>query len=340
MRARRALIGLLVAASLTSACAVREPQVGVSAAQPLGVFCGEQCRAALASETPPEQVSCQVAFLNPATSFPYGAAQALAAQRVATAYPGMRFSVLNAEGSVTTQTSQLDTVVNAGADVVILDAVVADALAPAARRAMERGAKVIAVDRSVNAPVLSTIKAPDVELGDRIAEHAAEQLGGRGRVAILSGTPGASPTIDRTTGITRTLARYPGIEIVDDVNGNYDITQGYQATRNLLAKYGSGELDWIISHGDVMSLGAIQAIKAAHREGTVRISGIDGQQQGLERVADGSYEATVVYPVAVSAGVVAAAKTCAGEPLPERIPLDYPLVTRAEVDQYLSTTYG
>lgn len=45
-------------------------------------------------------------------------------------------------------------------------------------------------------------------------------------------------------------------------------------------------------------------------------------------------------PVAVSASVVAAAKTCAGEPLPERIPLDYPLVTRAEVDQYLNTTYG
>ena len=312
MKARRALVGLLVAVSLTSACAVRDPQVGVSATDPLGAFCGEQCRTALASATPPGQVSCRVAFLNAATSFPYGAAQALAAQRVATAYPGMRFSELNGGGSVTTQTSQLDTVVNAGVDVVLLDAVVADALAPAVRRATDRGVAVIAVDRSVNAPVLSTIKAPDVELGDRVAEQAAEQLGGRGRVAILSGTPGASPTIDRTTGITRTLARYPGIEIVDDVNGNYDITQGYQATRNLLAKYASGELDWIISQGDVMSLGAIQAIKAAHRGGTVRISGIDGQQQGLDRVADGSYEATVIYPVAVSAGVVSAGAVCAG----------------------------
>lgn len=325
---------------LAGGCAVRQPEVGAASADPLGMFCGDQCRGALATDAAAQQVDCQVAFLNPATSFPYGAAQAAAAQRAAAAFPNMRFSVLNGEGSVTTQSSQLDTVVNAGAAVVILDAVVKDALAPAAQRAMQRGVKVIAVDRSVEAPVLTTIKAPDVELGDRVAEHAAEQLGGKGKIAVLSGTPGASPTIDRTAGITRTLAKYPGIQVVDDVNGNYDITQAYQATRNLLAKYEQGQLDWIISEADNMSLGAIQAIKAARRQDNVRISGIDGQEQGLERVADGTYQATVIYPIAVSAGVVAAAKACSGEPLPAQISLDYPLVTRDQAHAYLGTTYG
>ena len=88
-----------------------------------------------------------------------------------------------------------------------------------------------------------------------------------------------------------------------------------------------------------MSLGAIKAITAAGRTGDVKLSGIDGQEEGFQAIQNGTYAATVVYPLVQPAAIVAAAKVCTGESLPQSIALSYPLVTKANVAQYLGTTY-
>ena len=176
----------------------------------LGPYCDTTCGAALKLTASPSSVSCKVAFLDDATSFPYGAAQLALSQTYAKKYfPNMQLTVLNGNNDPATQSSQLDTVVSQGFKTVVLDPVVADALVPATKRAVTAGVKVVAIDRTVNTPVLSTIKAPDVPLAVRAAQYIAETLHGKGNVAILSGTPGASPTIDRTAGFNQVISKYP-----------------------------------------------------------------------------------------------------------------------------------
>lgn len=306
----------------------------------LGPFCDATCGAALLLTASPSSISCKVALLDDATSFPYGAAQLALSQTYAKKYfPNMQLTVLNGNNDPATQSSQLDTVVSQGFETVILDPVVSDALVPATKRAVTAGVKVVVIDRTVNTPVLSTIKAPDVPLAVRAAQYIAETMHGKGNVAILSGTPGASPTIDRTAGFNQVISKYPGIKVVADVNGNYDTNAGYTAISNLLTRFPKGQIDWIFSEADVMSLGAIKAITAAGRTSDVKLSGIDGQEEGFQAIQAGNYAATVVYPLVQPAAVVAAAKVCAGESLPQSIALSYPLVTRANVAQYLGTTY-
>jgi hypothetical protein len=50
--------------------------------------------------------------------------------------------------------------------------------------------------------------------------------------------------------------------------------------------------------------------------------------------------ADVVYPVVQPAAEVAAAKVCAGESVPAKVALQYPLVTTANVSKYLGTNFG
>jgi ribose transport system substrate-binding protein len=306
----------------------------------LGPYCNSTCQAALALHAAPSSINCRVAFLDDATTFPYGATQASDAKKYATQYfPHMQMTVLDGANNPSTQSSQLDTVVAQGYKDIILDADVSAALAPATKRAVAAGAKVVSIDRTVSSPVLSVIKAPDVPLGAREAQYVADQLHGSGNVVILSGTPGASPTIDRTAGIMSVLKKYPGIHVLANVNGDYTTATADQVTTNLLTRYPKGKVSWIISEADAMTLGSITAEKNSGRT-DVKLASIDGQQQGLQAVQAGQIAADVVYPVVQPAAEVAIAKVCAGESLPANIALEYPLVTKGNVNKYLGTNFG
>jgi ribose transport system substrate-binding protein len=65
------------------------------------------------------------------------------------------------------------------------------------------------------------------------------------------------------------------------------------------------------------------------------VFGIDGEAEALDLVKDGSYAATVGYPLVVKESAIAAAKLCAGEPVDARIKLDSTLIDNTNVDQYL-----
>jgi ribose transport system substrate-binding protein len=343
IRTSRVAVLLAVVALALTGCATSAG--GSTSANPtskiaLGPYCGDGCKSDLALKASQKSVNCKVAFLNDATSFPYGAAQAAKAQKFAKEYfPNMQLTVQNGNNDPATQSSQLDTVVAQGYKTVILDPVVSDALVPATSRAVKAGVKVVVIDRTVDTPVLSTIKAPDVPLAVRAAKHIAAALHGKGTVALLSGTPGASATVDRTKGFEQVMKAYPGIKVVSNVNGDYDANTSNTAVTNLLTKYGKGQINWIFSEADVMSLGAIKAIQAAGRTGDVKISGIDGQEEAFQAIQAGTYDSTVVYPVVQPAAVVAAAKVCSGESLPKSIPLLYPLVTSANVATYRNTNF-
>ena len=307
---------------------------------PLGIYCASSCQSALKLGVSPASVKGKVAFIDDATSFPYGATQFTKTQTEAKKYfPNMQVKVLNGNNDPTTESNELNTVVDEGYKVVILDAVVRDALGPATQLAIKKGVKVIEIDRTVDAPVLTTIKAPDVALGTKEMDFVAKQMHGHGNIVILSGTPGASPTIDRTAGIQAALKKYPGIHVLTNVNGNYTTGDAFTAVQSLLSRYPAGHFTWLVSEADAMTLGAVKAIQAAHRT-DIKIASIDGQNEALAILGKNGFEGDVVYPIVVPADLVAAAKALVGEAMPKHIGLAYPLVTTKNVKTYAGTNFG
>ena len=122
------------------------------------------------------------------------------------------------------------------------------------------------------------------ETGYIIGKEVAEKLGGKGKVIILEGPPGAQNAIERLQGIENAIAEYPNVEIVASQTANFKRTEGMQVTENLLQAH--GDINAIIGANDESALGAIQALKAAGIQGVV-VAGFDGNMDATEAIATG-----------------------------------------------------
>jgi ribose transport system substrate-binding protein len=232
----------------------------------------------------------------------------------------------------------VDNFIVRGVNVLIINAVEKDALAPAVKRAVSAGIKVVEIDRTVSTPVLTTIKANDLDLGLNAGKELVSVLGGKGNVVELQGSPSASPTIDRHKGFLQAIADSPGIKVIASEHADYDQAKGLQVMEDLLQRFPKGQIDALFTHADVMTFGALQAIKAAGRQ-EIKVFSIDGQEAAFQAILKGEIVSTTVYPVVAPMDVIAAAKALAGESMPNFIKLESPTVTKENVQKFLGTTY-
>jgi ribose transport system substrate-binding protein len=303
------------------------------------IYCDDACQRALKVDDKALNANCTVGLSWSSTGFPYGAAAVNRSKEAAKDFPNMKLLTADGRGSATTQTSQIDDFIARGIDVLILSPFDAKALAPAAERAEKAGIKVIASDRAVDAPVTTYIGAENEETGFNAGKYVAELVKDGGNVIELQGSLGASPTIARHKGFEDALNAASGVKVIASQTANYDRAQGLKVTEDLLQRYGTGEVDVVFAHNDEMALGAIQAIREAGRQDEIKVVGIDGQESALRLVKAGRYAGTVVYPLPVPEHILAAAKVCADQELPERIKQDAPLVTQENVAKYEGTTF-
>jgi ribose transport system substrate-binding protein len=299
------------------------------------IYCGETCQGQLQLKADPAGIDCKVGVSWSSASFPYGAKSTQQIPEFAKAFfPKMNVTVSDGRGDATNQSNQVSEMIAQGIKVLILSPQDANALAGVAKQATAAGIKVIAADRQVNAEVSTYIGSDNEEAGLVDGKAVAQTLGGTGSVVELSGSLGASPTIARAAGFRKGISGSK-IQIIASQTANYDRATGLKVMEDLLQRFGTGKIQGVYAHNDQMAFGAIQAIKEAGREGEIKVFGIDGEAEALDLVKDGSYAATVGYPLVVKESAIAAAKLCAGEPLDARIKLDSTLIDNTNVDQYL-----
>jgi ribose transport system substrate-binding protein len=303
------------------------------------VYCGQTCKTALRIDAKARNVTCKVGVSWSDTSFPYGAAAIERSKQTAENFPNIKLYTADGRGDATTQSSQIDDLVAKGVKVLVISPFDAKALAPAVKRAEAKGVKVIASDRSVDAPVTTYVGADNVEDGQTAGKYVTKLLNGKGNVVELQGSLGASPTIARHKGFEDSLAGAPGIKVIASETANYDRATALKVMEDMLQRFPSGKINAVFAQNDEMAIGAIQAIREAGRENQIKVIGIDGQQSALRMVKAGQYAGTVVYPLPVPEHMLAAAKACAGESLPKRIKQLTPLVTQADVAKYDGTTF-
>ncbi len=148
------------------------------------------------------------------------------------------------------------------------------------------GAGVKAANRA-DVPVIAVDERPEAGSG-KLATYIAtnsvaaahdlctwmfQQIGNKGNIAILHGVLGATAELQRTQGCQEALKANPGIHVVAQQTANWDETEAYKATQNILTA--NPDLQGIFGESDAMALGAAKAAKAANRANLVFI-GIDG----------------------------------------------------------------
>lgn len=117
------------------------------------------------------------------------------------------------------QIQQINSMVQAGADAIIVFPISPTALNQVVRNACNRGVLVIAYDGEITEPCAYNVHIDQEEAGRRTAEWLVEQLDGKGNIVMLTGVPGTSVDEGRTSAARAVFEQYPDINILAEAPG-------------------------------------------------------------------------------------------------------------------------
>jgi ABC-type sugar transport system substrate-binding protein len=206
---------------------------------------------------------------------------------------GVEVVAIDAENVAAKQMSIVEDFIAQGVDGVLMSPIGEDALVPAVESLNEAGIPVATVDRKVEGgELLVHVGADNVEGGRVAARYMIAQLGGKGKVLELEGTPGASPAIDRKAGFDEVIEKDSEIEILVSQTAQFSRANGQSVMENLLQVH--KDFQGVFAANDEMILGAIEAMEAAGVDlSEVVTIGYDAIPDALTYIKDGRLGATI-----------------------------------------------
>jgi ribose transport system substrate-binding protein len=208
----------------------------------------------------------------------------------------------------------------------------ADTLQPQVKQAKSAGIPILDVNATLNnKDITASVQPDDVAAGAQEAQMMVDKIGETGNVVILQGPLGGSGEINRGKGIDQVLAKHPGIKVLAKDTANWKRDEAVNKMKNWISAFGD-QISGVISENDDMGLGALQALKEAGM--SVPIVGIDGIQDGLAAVKDGTFIGTSLQngTVELSAGLAVAAQVARGEVKDANPVYVMPAITKDNVD--------
>ena len=195
------------------------------------------------------------------------------------------------------QARQIDSLVKAKADLLVVAPSDVKTVAPAIERAYRAGIPVILYDRMIESTHYTAyIGTDNVAIGREVADYLAHQLQGRGTVVEITGERGSTPVADRHRGFMQGMKAFPQIQVVT-LEGDWNLA----GAKKLMRQYmdAGKPVDAVFGHNDAEAWGAQQAAKEKNREKQMLFVGIDGlpgENQGVDLVDKGVMTASYIYP--------------------------------------------
>ena len=245
---------------------------------------------------------------------------------------GGKLTIADANYDIKKQADQILAFVEAKPAAIFITPADAAAISPAVQQAVASGIPIFVGDSYVpGVTVTSTAMSNNFGLGAYPAQYIADQLGGKGKVALVS-LPSNESWDQRTLGAKSVFIRYPDIKIVSEIafalGGS---TTPRQVVDQILTA--NPELDAIWCAWDGAASEGTLAIRASGRN--VMITGIDGGQQSFEYIkADSPFKITMAQSFYEMAYMNAfyAQEVAAGRQAPRFVITPSYAVTKASLD--------
>jgi len=117
------------------------------------------------------------------------------------------------------QIQQINSMVEAGANAIILYPISPTALNPAIKNACSKGVVVVAYDSQVTEPCAYNVYTDQYASAQITAEWVAKAMGHKGNLIFVTGVPGTTVDTGRNKGAHDVFAKYPDIKIIAEPNG-------------------------------------------------------------------------------------------------------------------------
>ncbi len=240
------------------------------------------------------------------------------------------------EIDVEKQMQIVENMIQTGIQVLIITPSGSREIVPALVKVMNAKVPIVAVDTRLDAKTAAdagvrteTFIGSDNYAGGKLAgEHLVKVTGGKARVAILEGIPGHETGDSRLRGFRDAVKDAAGMTIVASQPANWERDQGFNVFQNMLQAH--PDITSVFACSDLMALGAIEAIAAAGKTGTIRVIGFDALADARKAIDAGTMEASVAqFPSEMGrVAVESAVKVIRGEKLPADIGVKLALVTK------------
>lgn len=213
-------------------------------------------------------------------------------------HPEVEFFYADAGGSNTKQIEQVKSFLKKNIDLLIISPNEAEPLTPIVDHAFQQGIPIVVTDRKTSSGLYHAYVGSDnYGIGYLAGQYIGQLLHGEGRLAIIRGLVGSSASIEREKGLSEALKHYPKISLDLRLNGQWLIDTAYQEVKR--HREALKEIDALFAFNDQMALGGRRALLNNHLSHRIKIIGVDalpGRGNGLEQIAQGHINASMLYP--------------------------------------------
>lgn len=284
------------------------------------------------AESDPVEDEIIIGFSQCTMASPFYVSHVEAAEAAAKA-AGVKLIVADANEDVTKQNTDILDMLENGIQVLILNAVDPDGVAPALEKCAEKGVKIVTVDRFVNGDVDVVVGRDNRDMGRQVGEAIIAYLDGKeAKILEVMGSGGDRVQEARSGGFHDAVDAVDTITVVQTPYCDYVRSKAATATQDMIQA--NKDITIVYGHNDDMALGALQVCLDAGME--VVGSGVDGLMEAVEAIKDGKYIATTANdPLAFGrVAVEEAIKLAKGETRPAEADCGTFLIDASNAEQY------
>ena len=141
------------------------------------------------------------------------------------------------------QIQQINAMVQAGAQAIVIFPISPNALNAAVKNACDKGVLVFAYDAEITEPCAYNISIDQEEAGRVTAEWLTKKLNGKGNIVLITGVPGTSVDTLRTKAAKEVFAKQPDIKIVAESVGMWSQAVARTELSKILATHNWNDID-------------------------------------------------------------------------------------------------
>lgn len=249
---------------------------------------------------------------------------------------GAEVKVIDPQFDIEKQLAAVEIFITQQVDLILCNALDYEGIIPAIKNANDAGIPFVAVGSSAGGGDFVFVGSRHYDSGFIEGEYMAKVLPKNAKIVYLAGTPGMDHAVERRRGIQDALLnKRSDLKLLAEQAGNYDRALGMKIMEDWIQAF--PHIDGVIAANDEMSLGALEALKAANRADTVLMAGIDGTTEAKQYVKKGMFAITVLQDAKAQAkaAIDAALDILAGKQVEKEIFVPYKAITKENIDEYM-----
>ncbi|MBI9096145.1 MAG: sugar ABC transporter substrate-binding protein [Sphaerochaeta sp.] len=209
---------------------------------------------------------------------------------------GWDLTILNSQGSIETQATQIDNLVQMKVDAIVLAMGHPSEIKPSISAANKAGIPVITIASGYVDGVVTDITANDFVMGAKITSHLFDTLGGKGNIVAIKFVKNAGCR-KRGEVFDAILPEYPEIKLLDEYSVAATarfMDDTTSAMETFVTKYGD-EIDGVWCAFDQLAYSCADVLQAQGYNDAM-VVGVDGNEETFRRIENGTMAATISQP--------------------------------------------